>query len=80
MIFFQFFSIMILLLGIAVVLILEYFNINKFHSYVTILALLGSMAITISFILVGHSPEYFGIKFDNVDPSYTNFLRSCLLE
>ena len=72
MIFFEFFSIMILLLGIAVILILEYFNINKFHAYISILALIGSMIITIAFILPGSSPEYFGLN--NADLNYKTSL------
>ena len=74
MIFFEFFSIMIILLGIAVILILEYFNINKFHAYISILALLGSMATTIVFIVAGSDAEFFGLNnAPNLD-YYTSLL------
>ena len=72
MIFFEFLSIMVLLLGIAVILILETLNLNKFHAYVTLLALASSMFVTISFIVSNSSPEYFGIHISNLD--YTNSL------
>ena len=72
MIFFQFLSIMILLLGVAVILVLEYLNLNRFHAYVALVALAGSFLITLSFILSGSSPEFFGINVSNLD--YSNSL------
>ena len=67
MIFFEFFSIMILLVGIAVILILEYLNINKFHAYVSLLALFASMIITVVFIVSGSATEFFGLNNASLD-------------
>lgn len=73
MIFFQIASIMILLLAIALIFILDFFNINKFHAYITILALAGSMLITIAFILSNSGPEFFGLNGAKLD-YYTSLL------
>lgn len=72
MIFFQFYSIMILLIGIALIIILDYFNINRYHAYIALLALIGSFLITTLFIVSGSSPEFFGLNGSNL--TYTNSL------
>ena len=74
MIFFQFYSIMVLLLAIIVILILDYFNFNKYHAYITILGLAGSFLITVSFIVTGATTEFFGLSPDSGSLTYSNSL------
>ena len=76
MIFFQFLSIMLLLLGIVVIMILEYFDINKFHPYVTIISILSSMGSIIYYLVTDGAPKFFGI---NVAENLLNYSNSLLV-
>ena len=60
MIFFQFLSILILIAGIAVVLILEFLNTNKkLHAYVTLLAMAGSFASVVYYVITEFVPIFY---------------------
>jgi NADH-quinone oxidoreductase subunit N len=65
---------MLLLLGVVVVLVLDYFNISKYHAYVTLVALIGSLVITLGFIITGSNPQFFGINIADDLLNYSNSL------
>jgi NADH-quinone oxidoreductase subunit N len=74
-IFFQFLSILILLSGIALVLILEFLNLNKaYHAYVTLVALLGSFLSIVLYLATDGSVQFFGIDVPDTQLNYSNAL------
>lgn len=74
MIFFQFLSIMLLIIGVASVLFLEYLNIQKYHAYVTIVSMTGSLGAIIYYIATDGTAKFFGINIPDDQLNYGNSL------
>ena len=69
MIFFNFLSILFLILGIALILVLEYFNQSRFHPYVSMLAMVASAGSFLYYLLFNNATQFFGITGQNLDYS-----------